>query len=390
MLAKFAVLCEDYPSDNHPEYVFVQQLVETLINKGVDISVVAPQSLTRSLFRRVRLLPRKSIYQTKQGKTYSVYRPYSISFGNGNKRLYRLVERLNQNQINKVLDKIKPEILYGHFWHVAYKLKEYAVNNAKPLFVACGEGDNALENLVDSLSQQEKTSFVNAINGVISVSTENKRKCIAYGLADESRIVVLPNGVDKTQFYPQDSKTCKKKLGVQDGDFVIAFTGLFVTRKGSKIVAEALNKIGDDSIKAIFIGQPLAGDDCTPHYSGIVYCGKLNHDKIPEYLNCADVFVLPTLKEGCCNAIVEALACGIPVISSNRAFNDDILNESNSIRIDPESVDDVAAAILKMKNDKVKYEQMKSYAVAHAGSYSIDVRADRIIDFINSKLHHRQ
>lgn len=386
MRKKIALLCEDYPADGHPEYVFVQQLAETLVNKGLDLSIIAPQSITRSIFRRKRFFPRHSKYITSEGYTYNVYRPFSFTFGNGHKVLYKLAEKYNQHQIDITLEKIQPDILYGHFWHVAYKLKRYALRKEKPLFVACGEGDNALERLVGSLSFKEKISFVKSVKGVISVSTENKRKCIEYGLADDQNITVLPNGVDTAIFRPLDSLDIRKKLGILDSDFVIAFTGLFVKRKGSKILAEALKRIGDKTIKAIFIGQPLVGDDCTPEYSGIVHCGKLNHELIPQYLNSADVFVLPTLKEGCCNAIVEALACGIPVISSNRPFNDDILNDNNSIRVNPESVDEVADAILKMKTEKDFYKQMKNYSVAQSNNYSIEVRADKIIEFIDSRV----
>ncbi len=67
---------------------------------------------------------------------------------------------------------------------------------------------------------------------------------------------------------------------------------------------------------------------------------------IPNYICASDVFVLPTTAEGCCNAIIEAMGCGLPIVSSDRAFNYDILNEENSILVDPESVDEIDNAII--------------------------------------------
>lgn len=107
---------------------------------------------------------------------------------------------------------------------------------------------------------------------------------------------------------------------------------------------------------------------------------------MPRYLNCADVFFLPTLKEGCSNAIVEALACGLPVISSNKPFNDDILNEDNSLKIDPEKLDELIEAIELLRTDKKLFEQKKHYARVHSNQFSIVNRARTIIYFIQSKI----
>ena len=74
---------------------------------------------------------------------------------------------------------------------------------------------------------------------------------------------------------------------------------------------------------------------------------KWEHDVIAEYLNCADIFVSPTLAEGCSNSIVEAMACGLPIISSDLPFNHDILDEKNSILLDPVEVNEIALAIRK-------------------------------------------
>lgn len=380
-MKSLCILADDYPSEGRPVFAFVKQLVDTLVDLGEEISVIAPQSLTKSIVRRLPILPKEKIYKTKKGNEYKVYRPYSFSFGNKGKKLVRLVDSFNQRGVDKVLSKLAPDILYGHFWHSAYKLLGYATTNNKPLFVACGEGDDALEQLVSQLGLEEKETFKNAVNGVISVSSENKRKCIQYGLSTENNTVVYPNCVDDTLFFPHEVDSLKKDLGITKEDFTIAFTGAFIQRKGADRLAEAINKLDDNNIKSIFIGKSLEPEHA-PKCDGIVKEGVVEHDEIPDYLNVADVFVLPTLKEGCSNAIVEALACGLPVISSNRPFNDDILNDNNSILIDPLDVDAIAEAIHKMKTDKAYYNKLREYTLSHSNDYSIVERAKRIRQFI--------
>ena len=380
------LLADDYPSKGRPVFVFVQQLVEELVNQGVDVSVVAPQSLVRSLIRRIAILPTKMTYTTKCGKGYQVYRPYSLSFGNGHKLLYKFAHKFNQWQINKVLERIKPSVLYGHFWHSAYKLSSYATKYHLPLFVACGEGDNALEDLVQSLSEKEKNELTSAVNGVISVSSENKRKCVDYELAVNDDILVLPNSVDTGIFVKNDKRDVRGELGVTNDDFVIAFTGAFIHRKGSLRLSQAITKLNDPYIKSIFIGARLDSDGDTPTCDGIVWKGRVEHDEVPQYLYAADCFCLPTLNEGCSNAIVEALAAGLPVISSNLPFNEDILNDGNSIKVDPMDVDQIANAIKLLKDNKELRKQLSEGALKMASDLRIDKRAASIIRFIETRL----
>ena len=116
----------------------------------------------------------------------------------------------------------------------------------------------------------------------------------------------------------------------------------------------------------------------------IIYSGLVPHESIVTYLNAADVFVLPTLAEGCCNAIVEALACGLPVVSSNRSFNDDLLNTSNSIRIDPNNINEITSALSHIvHNDAVK-QSLSNGAKETGKELSIRKRTKKIINFIES------
>lgn len=386
MNRKLAIIADDFPSEGRHVFVFVQQLVFAMVDQGADITVIAPQSITHALFRGEKLRPRKSMEHTSNGNHFSVYRPYSLSFGAGHKYLYKIAAIFNRNNLAKCLEKVRPDIIYGHFWHSAYKAKDYALQHSLPVFVACGEGDDALEELVSGMTVEQKEQFSQMINGVICVSSENKRKCLSYGLSSEENTIVLPNCVDDTLFRPNDDRSFRKEMGINDNDFVVSFSGAFIKRKGAKVLSEAIAKLSDAHIKAIFMGRLVEGDKSEPDCPGIVYKGSTEHSLMPKYLNASDVFVLPTQNEGCSNAIVEALACGIPVISSNRPFNDDILNENNSILIDPDSVDEVAEAILQMKNNKELYAQKKHYAIHHSGEYSIVERARKIIAFINDKL----
>lgn len=383
---KITVIASDYPYEDHQMYVFVEQLVNAMVDQGNELIVVASQNIAKIILGRQKKLPFKTFASTKLGAKYLVYRPYYISFGLRFPFLRKSLDKIRSLSIRNIVKKIDSDVIYCHFWDSALLIKGYVQKRHLPLFVACGEGDNALEEMVEELGKKGVDAIKSIVTGVISVSSENKRKCLEYGLIDEDRIAVEPNCVDTTLFYKRNEEKLRKDLGINDGDFTIVFVGGFIPRKGPDRLADAISKLNDPHIKSIFVGKEFEGYNYSFYCDGIVFKGTASHNDIPKLLNCADVFVLPTQKEGCCNSIVEALACGLPVISSNGAFNDDILDDSNSIRVNVDDVDDIAVAIKTLKDDIKKRQNMSKTSMERIDSYSIEERAKRILSFIKKMI----
>ena len=139
------IVSTDYPAPSHPKYVFVEQLVNEMVNQGVDISVIAPQSITRHLLKGDPLLAVDS--EKKIGnRSYHIYRPKYLTLGNAPRWIQNILEWLRYKVILRVITKhnLKPDAIYGHFWQNAFDIRKYCYKNGTPLFVACGEGDTEL------------------------------------------------------------------------------------------------------------------------------------------------------------------------------------------------------------------------------------------------------
>lgn len=379
-LKSITVITSNYPAPGHAANVFVQQLVHAMIEQGVKVSVVAYQSIVHSIIHKEKVLPVYSKGITEDGMEYDIFRPYTFSTGN---REFGFVKWINKKIIVHKLNSIKNDVLYCHFWSSALPVYEYALSKSMPMFVACGEGDNALEDMVEKMPKKKLDDLAKACTGVISVSSENRRKCIDFNLARLDNIDVFPNCVNTNVFHKFDVSKMKQKLGIEKDDFVISFVGSFVPRKGPDRIAQAIKNLNDAHIKVMFIGKPFPGYEYNFDCPGIIHKGALDHELLPLYENCADVFVLPTQKEGCCNAIVEALAMGLPVISSDGPFNDDILDDKNSIRVDPNDVEAITEAIRTLRNSPEKRKAMSEYSLSRHSEYTIQGRAKRIFSFIN-------
>ena len=189
---------------------------------------------------------------------------------------------------------------------------------------------------------------------------------------------VFPNSIDSEVFYPRDKKEARKKFGLSENAFVIAFVGTFDERKGIDRLSQAIDKLDYEDIVLICAGKGAI----QPQTSKCVFKSPVLHSELPEFLSAADIFVLPTLNEGCCNAIIEAMACGLPIVSSNGSFNDDILDESNSLRVDPRDVEAISDAIKTLYDDRALLASLAEGSLKKSASLTLEKRARNIIEFI--------
>ena len=371
---KVCIAADGYPYDENSEFAFVKELADELARQGVEISVVSPQSLLGIWFRGNKRVPLTYQYDIN-GQAVMVYRPYSLSFGG---RFEKLQYKLNSFVLSKLIHKrnLHFDAYYGHFWHSGYQLFPIAMKQGAPLFIASGESHIFL---ADTYKANEIKPFLDYVDTVICVSSKNKDESIKLGLTTEEKCVVLPNGYNENTFYSVDKEPCRSKFGFPQDLFLVAFLGAFIERKGADRLSSAINLIGDESIKGIFIGKAQEGN--TPHEPApetAIYTGYVPHDNLRDLLCCADAFVLPTYQEGCCNAIIEAIACGLPIISSDRPFNYDILDDSNSIMVNPDNVEEIATAIKRLKDDPSLRNRLAEGSRNRAKNLSISGRAQKI------------
>ena len=381
------VISGDYPYKSFASYEFVKQLCIALADKGIEVSVIAPQSITKNILRGHPFVPKIRTEGTSNGKQIHIYCPYTFTLGNWGEKacVSSAIDSIRRKAIASVIRAMpsKPDVIYGHFWHSAYDAYSIAKQMGIPLYVGSGEAEIELHK---KYSVNKIQDFINYTSGVICVSTKNKRESIEAGLTSEDKCVVIPNAVDGSLFYKKDKSQLRRKFGYAENDFIIAFVGGFIPRKGPVRIAQAISILDDPAIKALFIGRLMNKDKSNiPECPGILFRGAVPHDQLSDYLNCADVFVMPTLHEGCCNANIEAMACGLPVISSDLDFNYDVLDESCSILVDPMDVNAIADGIRYLKSNPDKLAELSSGAWHKSQSMRIETRAQKIIDFISSR-----
>lgn len=370
------IIADGYPSPGLPYSAFIANIAREMTRQGMTVSVIAPQSLTKHWLRHVPLAPRHFMEEI-EGRTIQIYRPYSITTGDGKLGfITRWCNRLVTTLVARRLT--TPNMVYAHFWLNAAMAIPFVSRAHLPFIVATGEDIIPIGQIKD----KEKSWFKEHVQHVVCVSTKNKQESIAYGLAKDEKCVVLPNAYNPQEFYYEDGCAMREQLGIAKDDFVIAFCGRFNNRKGVFRVDDALKQLNGPHIKAIYVGSPMDNCKDEPNYKYIAFKGQLPHSEIVHYLNAADVFVLPSMAEGCPNSVIEAMACGLPIISSDLPFNYDILDDTNSLLVDPTNVDAIANAILQLKNDKDLCARLSQGALLKAQSLRIEERTKHILQII--------
>lgn len=363
--------------------VFFQNLIFTIADMGVKCTVIAPVSYTHYK-SGIHEIPFKTKHTTSLGNKIDVYYPRCITYSS--KKILGLYNtgRLSEHSFQKAAVKMAQRLecgfdcVYGHFF-LEGGLAAVAIGRKMniPAFIAFGECD--FDSQVRHDYGDITAAELKGLKGIISVSTDNCNELKTMPVFDSYPVLLAPNGIDNTLFYPMEKEKCRDKLEINKNVFLVGFVGGFIERKGVKRVLEAINQI--EGVFGAFAGK---GEKLSGHR--VVFCQALKHEDIPTFLNSCDVFALPTLSEGCCNAIIEAMACGLPIVSSRLPFNHDILNDENSILIDPMKTEELIKAIETLKCDETLRNQLSANAKRDSENLTIQHRAQIIMSFINDKL----
>ncbi len=375
---KLLVISVGYPSEHEPyKYVFVQRLVNELVDHGNECTVICP-TRTKLFSKGVDRVERQI---TAKGNEVEVFFPHFTCIYTTSRFKGDFIRKFSVNNcVNAVKrciaeNKIEFDAVYAHFLgEAAICAIEVGKQYGKKTVAAAGESH------FTDFDSKDKDSIIKKLrelDGIVSVSSQNKKILIKNGVASEDNIITVPNGVDTCIFYPHDRKESRKAFGFSPSDFIVGFTGYFIDRKGPDRVLAASDGL---DLKIAFAGK----GELKPKLKGsnVIYCDSVDPKQMSVFLSACDIFVLPTKDEGCCNAIIEAMACGLPIVSSNREFNDDILNEECSLRIDPEDIGQIHDAIAELRNNDELRQRLSEGAVGQGRSLSISERANRIADFI--------
>jgi teichuronic acid biosynthesis glycosyltransferase TuaC len=368
-----------FPGKANPNAgIFIKERLFRL-GQHVPIVIVSPQ-VSSPFDRFIRLFSKN--YRTLQPELETlegvdIWRPRVFSIPKFGKALDGwFMARGSRAVVQQLVKEFKPTIIDAHF---AYPDGYAATRLARLVKLPCivtlrGSKDQLL---FEGSREKGLISALKMADGVICVSKELQKNVALRAGVPVSKTVCIGNGVNLERFNPEDRIAARQAIGIDKTDKVLIAVGNLVSLKGHHrlidCVALLVKKYPD--LRLLIVGGEVPGDstaqmlkqriDQLGLQKHVSLLGKKNQESLKYLYSAADLFVSATQYEGWANVLLEAMACGLPVVTTNVGGNSEVV-----------SSDDVG--LLVPYWDQMKAVEAIEFALAKPW------RIDKILEYANS------
>jgi len=315
---------------------------------------VATHHLARHLIsegHEVHIITIRDSRQPKEETTDGIY-------------IHRVSNRLRQRRLTnwlfrlgalKKIAEINPDIIHcqdiwsGIIGVVSKKLL------GKP-YIVCAQGTDVYSSWKH---KKTVTRIVSKNADAVVALTEDMRKRLLDMYKRE--VYIVPNGVELSRFEGISKQNSRKKLGIKSNEKIILFIGTLRPVKGVKYLIKAMKTVFETHHEArlLIVGSGEEKEKLRTLVrelnieKQITFVGRVENELVPEYMAAADIFVLPSLREGMSIAILEAMASGLPIVTTDTCGMSEVIRDSkNGFLVEPKKSDQLAEKISLLLQDE--------------------------------------
>jgi glycosyltransferase involved in cell wall biosynthesis len=229
---------------------------------------------------------------------------------------------------------------------------------------------------------------------IIAVSEFVKQELIERAHVKESKIEVVPNGVDQTTFYPRQRNEesvlliqpfsfkrpyvlCVSRIAHPIKNHVRLINAFEIFKEKTKY-PHRLVLAGAESANASVVRETVAA---SPWRNDIFFTGHFPLKNLPELYAGADFVVCPSMYEGFGMGVLEAMACGVPAICARAASLPEVA-EHSALYFDPFDIEDMADRMITVSTDRDIYNECRRLGLERAKAFSWEDCVDRTLQII--------
>lgn len=386
-MLKIAVVTRYFPSSVEPWQGRSAYQTLRVIACQADVQVFYPNARYPSMLR-----PRSRIYE----KLDASWSPTDVKSSYYDFPSLPLVSRpLNGWMAARALlphvRRFAPDVIFGCFLYPdGYAALKIGRALSVPT-VAMSIGSD-INNIGDALSARLTRAVLRESDFLVTVSSDLREKGVRMG-ASQQRSRTIVNGCDLTVFHARDRQEARRELGVDPGAEAVVYIGRMDLKKGLSELVEAAASLHSarPNLKVYLVGEgpdrsiiksAIDARDAAGYIRALPAC---DFDKVAMWMAAADLVTLPSYMEGCPNVVLEAQACGRPVVATNVGGIPEIMSTASGCLVPPRDAAALAEAI-----GSVLDQCWDANAISAQRSRSWNTVADELLAVFESVVQSRK
>jgi starch synthase len=266
--------------------------------------------------------------------------------------------------VAKQMDEYKPDVIVGYEASSLRSFKRAKDLNVVTVLDLAQVHYKFLDEVRRKYLEYDKT-FDNKISGKVNRVKEEELKCADYiiTLSEFVKGTLTSHGISENKIYLANLGFAPEKFRLKetyrrDGTFKILYVGAIIKRKGIRILLEAYSRSNLKNSELILIGGMTKENHFLKEYEGMYkHIPYLSHEQLVSYYQDADLFVFPSYLDSWGMVVIEAMACGTPVVvSENTGSKEVVVNGMNGFIVPVEDVEALKEKILFFYNNRRKLE----------------------------------
>jgi glycosyltransferase involved in cell wall biosynthesis len=391
------LLINQFPLQGGGSGIYTRNLAKSLRDSGHEVQIIIPENTTKiEQIEGVKINPVFFKYKEEipgqlpfNFPCFTTHPRSVFTFGQLTEEQLNKYENAFRAKIGEIVNTFKPDIIHsGHIWILSSIATEFNI----PTIVS-SHGTDIIG--YDSWEQFHRycSNAVEKCENIVTISQSNNEQVLQRFPYAKNKSITIVNGYDQEIFSRKkyDKQLILNKLGITNKyDNIVLLSGRLVHVKGIDILLKAAKIYEKENIVTLIAGEGILHKELEEFakklkLKNVFFLGAKTQTELNELYNIADVTVLSSRYEGLALVVIEALACGTPVVVTNIEAMNGFMKKEFGLVVEKENPQALANGIIKTLSEKEKYknEEIAEYI---KNNYSTKQIIDNIIELYKNCL----
>ncbi len=300
----------------------------------------------------------------------------------------------------KKIRAIKPDILHMHTTFTAFPImlfREFLPKKTKIVYTSHSPAWTVPDKeigVANRVFNRLEGFVIKKSNMATAVADSMRSGMISRGIKGD-KVITIENFTQSGTFSKSSNKSWKIKNKINGP--VVLFVGKLTETKGIPYLLKSVKKVAEKfkNVKFVLVGGLEHEQDLkenpwikvTKEYkieNNVYFAGTVPFYKLPEIYSSADVFVLPSLREGMPLVVMEAITAGLPVIATKVSGTKEVLNRRCAVFVRRKNSDDISKAIIYILSNKKTSKIMSQESIKLSKKFDKQKVLNKYLDLYNA------